>query len=1248
MKSLLLLTLTTLSLSAAPDWENQAIFRENKMPAHAVKMAFPTKEGALTKKRMESPFCLLLNGDWKFNWVNHPDKRPTDFFKADFDSSTWKTIPVPSNVELQGYGTPIYSNHPYPFKKNPPFVMTEPPKHFTTFNERNPVSSYLKTFTLPNSWDGRQTTITFNGVASAFYLWCNGQKIGYSQDSRTPAEFDLTQSLKKGDNTIAVEVYRHSDGSYLECQDFWRLSGIFRDVYLTSNPKEGITDFTIAATLDKNGKGLFSLSAQLTPASSDLSIPASLIDATGKTIFGGNLISQPNRTATLELDGLNITPWTAENPVLYTLLIPVGPEGNQPTHYYAQKIGFKTSEIKNGQLLINGKPIMIKGVNRHDHDPDTGHYITEASMRKDIELMKQLNVNTVRTSHYPNDPRFYELCDEYGLYVICEANIESHGMGYGKESLAKDPSWTAAHLDRVTNMIHAFKNHGSIIMWSLGNEAGDGVCFKACSQWIRESAPVKYPIHYERAEKKPHVDLYTPMYASLKECEKYARSEEKKPLAKQRPLIQCEYSHAMGNSSGNLWDYWMLFEKERLLQGGCIWDWVDQGLRKTKSPQGQLNQTGGHEIKVAGELHKEHGLTSGYATVTHNDKLNVQKNFAVAVHLRPGRSNWGDNPIVTKGDQSWSIKINKGRNLEFFIYDTNWRSVSAKLPENWQNNWHHLSASYDGKVIKLYLNGKEVASKDHQGSIKNSPYDIGIGRNTQYGNRPFDGQIKSVTIYDQAINPGANADASPEPIVDLDFTDFTTPEGQLEFFAYGGDYGDFPNDNNFCANGIVNSDRVPTPQAPEVFKTYQNLRLLDSKSGTGPVLALTLKNTSSFTNLSEYDAVVTTSFDGETHKEQKLPSVDISPGATGEITITPLDAIPHHPTEVYLTLELKLKADTSWAKAGHIVAREQISLSERSSPRTLLSTSDITEAKEKRSKLHLPEHPILVTEHRLSVTTDDHFINVRSGNTDLKFDKKNGQLTSYKIGDRELLASPLHLNFWRPPVDNDRANKFGNRSGMWRNAGPNAQVTAFKQSKEDGILRLEFDLKIPAGGTSGKLVYNIGTYGVIDVEVSISPKGKVGHIPRLGMQCTVPSSYNTVSWFGNGPHETYADRKAGGIIGRWKTTTDELFFPYIEPQETGNLTDLRHISLTNSDGQGFTATALGKDLLSGGTYPCLMSDLEGRRHPVDIPKRDIVTLNIDHDQVGVGGTNSWGARPLPKYEIAPKGTYQWSFRLQGE
>lgn len=1114
LASMILVTSSvTLASIADPDWENQNIFRINKEAPHCVKMPFPTKAGAMTQLRMKSPWCLLLNGNWKFNWVNHPDKRPVNFFKVDFDSSSWKTILVPSNVELKGYGTPIYVNTRYPFKKNPPFVMGEPPKHYTTYKERNPVSSYLKTFTLADDWKKRQTFITFNGVESAFYLWCNGQKVGYSQDSRTPAEFNLTPYLKDGKNSIAVEVYRYSDGSYLECQDFWRLSGIFRDVYLTSTPSTDLQDFSINATLNAKSEG--DLKIDFTPISyndeyEQVMVSLHLIGPDGNTITQPTIHLKLGQTNTLQskaLSRLKIKPWSAEHPHLYSLIMGITPikanlpnTDTVPTHYYHQKIAFKTSEIKNGQLIINGKPILVKGVNRHDHDPDTGHYITEASMRKDLELMKQLNVNTVRTSHYPNDPRFYELCDEYGMYVINEANIESHGMGYGKTSLAKSPEWGPAHLDRITNMVGAYKNYGSIIMWSMGNEAGDGVNFVKCSEWLRNQAPVKYPIHYERAGKANHVDLFTPMYAGHQGCINYCRKEEKKPLAQQRPLIQCEYSHAMGNSSGGLWDYWMIFEKERLLQGGCIWDWVDQGIRKTKLPAPNLSDASPSKntTQLQGKLNKSEGLGSGHIT-TNGKSLDTQTQISNLTTVQPDAGNDGDNPSTSKGGKGYALKINH----------------------------------------------KE----------------------------------------------------------------------ELEFFAYGGDYGDQPNNGNFCMNGVIASDRTLTPQAPEVHKSYQNVRLIDHKVDNGKLTA-TFWNSSTFTNLNSYDLFAIAVIDGKQVSAIKLHPLDIKPNGKGSISV-PVPTFKEK--EVHVRLEFRLRTDTIWAKAGHVVAREEIALSSRRYPVFTASTTP--------TKMSIENGQTILTQGDLTVAIDND----------------TAQVISLKKAGRELLAGPLHLNFWRPPNDNDRANRFTSRCKPWRDAGPNTKATLAKPNHKSIPT---YELKIPVRDTTGTLSYRLHG-GALEVSVTVNPKGKkLGNLPRVGMQCLIPNTYENFQWHGIGPHECYIDRRASGYVGIFDSKVKDLAYPYHEPQETGNRMDIRSMSLLNDKQQGLIITSLGDHLLQGGAYPCLMSDLEGPKHPCDIPNRDVTTVNIDLAQQGLGGINTWGARALSQHELKTKGTYQYAFRIE--
>jgi len=532
-------------------------------------MPFPTQQEAAAKPRLQSSWCQLLNGNWKFHHSGNPSAKPAGFEAPAFDDSGWKEIPVPSNWQLHGFGVPAYTNITYPFAKDPPRVMSEPPQQFSTFPlaNRNQVGSYRHRFTVPDAWKGRHTFIVFGAVDSAFYLWINGKKVGYSQDSRTPAEFDISPYLHDGDNLLAAEVYQFSDGSYLEDQDMFRLSGIFRDVYLWSAADLDVRDFQINLGLTDDYKaGTFQFSATVANRSATATRTSVSLDLTAPD---GSYVTRPtafadvpangDSTITYKLSTLanklsDIKPWSAEAPNLYTYHMTLKDAAGKEIAHYQGKTGFRRDEIRNGQLLHNGQPILIKGVNRHDHNPRTGHYLTEDDMRADLLLMKQANINAVRTSHYPNDPAFLGICDELGLYAVAEANIESHGMGFDKESLAKNPAWFEAHLDRIKNSVERDKNHPCVIMWSLGNEAGDGENFVKCSQWVHQRDPSR-PVHYEPGGHNAHVDVYSPMYATPEDCERYCRSEEKKPLDKQRPLIQCEYSHAMGNSTGNLVDY---------------------------------------------------------------------------------------------------------------------------------------------------------------------------------------------------------------------------------------------------------------------------------------------------------------------------------------------------------------------------------------------------------------------------------------------------------------------------------------------------------------------------------------------------------------------------------------------------------------------------------------------------------------------------------------------------------------------
>ena len=561
-----------------PVIENPNVVGINKLDARAT--FFPYNSVALAKEDniSKAENYLLLNGIWQFSYVDSPELRPIDFYKDNYNSSNWKTIKVPANWEVEGFGIPIYVNASYPFQKgelNPPDIP----------DGNNPVGSYKRTFDVPKNWDGKDLFIHFGAVKSAFYVWINGEKVGYSQDSKLPAEFNVTKFLKPGKNSIALEVYRWSDGSYLECQDFWRISGIERDVYLYARPKVQLADYFAKAGLENNyTDGVFDLSLDLKSIDSKIQKGNVFIELTrdNQSVFSqsSDYELKPNTTGKFNFKKNipQVKTWSAEIPNLYQLNIVIKDKNGNVLEAISKKVGFRTSEVKNGQYLVNGRPILFKGVNRHEHDPNTGHVISREDMLKDVKIFKEFNINAVRTAHYPNDPYFYELCDEYGIYVVDEANIESHGMGYDLDkTLANDPLWLNAHLQRVDRMVQRDKNHPSIVIWSLGNEAGNGYNFYQAYLSAKAIDNTR-PIQHERAVYEWNTDLFVPMYATPADIEAYAKDPKRT-----KPLVQCEYAHAMGNSMGGFKEYWDLYEKYDKLQGGFIWDFVDQGIRTVKN-----------------------------------------------------------------------------------------------------------------------------------------------------------------------------------------------------------------------------------------------------------------------------------------------------------------------------------------------------------------------------------------------------------------------------------------------------------------------------------------------------------------------------------------------------------------------------------------------------------------------------------------------------------------------------------------
>ena len=1022
---LFLVSAMRFSNAQTPDWENQTVFGINKLAPRVSSLPYADRDSARQGDTVRSQYVQSLNGDWKFHWSPDPTSRPKDFYRSGTDLSEWDTIPVPSNWQLQGYGVPLYSNIIFPFQKDPPRVMGQPPREYTNFEHRNPVGSYQRNFVLSKTWNGRHVYLQFEGVDSAFYVWINGQQVGYSQDSRTAATFEITQFLQSGENSIAVEVYRYSDGSYLEDQDFWRLSGIFRDVLLWSTDDVSLRDYFVRTDLDEqyhDAELLVDLEIRNSGQKNVMcQIQAELFSASGAvtlTTTSDNVQVVAGSTGKAKLKYLvgNPAKWSAEQPNLYQLVLTLLIDG-QVQEVQTCQVGFREIEIRDGLLHVNGQTIYLKGANRHEHDPRTGHTISVESMVRDIRRMKQFNLNAVRTSHYPDTPLWYTLCNRYGLYVIDEANIESHGMHYGEESLAKDPSWGPAHLARVQAMVERDKNHPCIITWSLGNEAGNGVNMMQCYDWVKKRDSTR-PVQYERAEfSDRNTDIRCPMYASVERIVKYAQSNP------DRPLILCEYAHAMGNSVGNLQDYWTAIEKYPPLQGGFIWDWVDQGLYKK------------------------------------------------------------------------------------------------------------------------------------------------------------------------------NADGT-------------------EFFAYGGDFGDLPNDADFCINGLVDPERRPNPHLWEVKKVYQNVKVTAEDLKVG---RFTVRNKYYFTNLDEFEAVWTLRKNGEAVQSGSLGRLDVPPQGQLQMEIphTALEAS----AEYFLTVQFKLPEAAPWADAGHVVAWDQLQL------------SDGDQQAEQISAKTTPQ-----------LAKMDAAFQVSDGLVAVLIDKQSGAVNSLLIGDVELLSQPLVPNFWKHPNNNQWGSKFPERLSVWKNEASERRLADIHAMTKGNSVIVHATYDLPVTQARYQLLYYFEGGGQLRVHAIYTPgKKKLPVMPRFGMKFAMPKQFKHVAWHGRGPHETYWDRKTGGELAVYHDTVDHWNHSYIRPQDVGNRTDVRWLTLTNKEGVGLKV--IGLQPLSISSWPFSQEDLEAAKHPHELPRREFNIIHIDWKLHGVGGDDSWGARTHPQYTIPADSSHEYEYVL---
>lgn len=765
--------LFSLSVSAKDFYKeitNPRLVSKNTEEARASFLPFADEQQAMKGNYKESPYFKSLNGTWKFLYSENPYEIPENFMSPALDDSEWANITVPGNWERQGFGIAIYTNTRWEFcaPNNPPYMAApNPPIVPETFN---PTGVYRTTFTVPEEWDGRRIFISIDGVKSAAYLYINGVEVGMSKDSKLPARYDITKYVKKGfSNQLTMRVFRWNDGTYLECQDFWRISGIERDVYIYSQPEVAISDFTVVSQLDKESytTGEFSLAVELknyTKKKADYKVAYKLFDAQGVEVNSGMCPGEITTDAVAEfsatIDG--VKPWSAEEPNLYTLVIKT--TSGDETEIISEKIGFRTVEIKNRQLLVNGQPILVKGVNLHEHNEFTGHYVDTALMIKDFELMKRYNVNTIRTCHYPQNELFYRLCDKYGFYVIGEANVEAHGMFYNlRNCIGNNPSFCDAIVNRCVEMVKRDKNHPSVIVWSPGNESGNGYCFYQAYVEMKKIDPTR-PIQYERADMEWNTDIFCPMYSTPADLIKYAND----PSA-DRPMIMCEYAHAMGNSLGNFQDYWDIIEKYDILQGGCIWDWVDQGFAEVDE-KGRKYWTYGGDYGPKGTPSDDNFLINGIVfpdrtTKPHSEEMKkVYQNIKFSI---PNKSvaqlvvknayfftslsayNFcyevvSNGKVVRKGtfklntapqaSDTVKIKLPKfAKGAEYFlnVYATQ-KEATSLVPENYLVAKEQIELTNGKSVIDIPVKGKalQLADADNKTVVSGEKFAITIDKAT--------------------------------------------------------------------------------------------------------------------------------------------------------------------------------------------------------------------------------------------------------------------------------------------------------------------------------------------------------------------------------------------------------------------------------------------------------------------------------------------------------------------------------------
>lgn len=1190
---------------------------------------------------------ISLNGNWKFFYSDTPEGIPTNFYEARFNDRRWDFIEVPSNWEMEGYGDRIFRNVATPFpvarrnagpnQRNDVFAVTVP----NVPREYNPTGAYRKTFTIPASWRDNQVFLRMEKTASASFVWVNGQEVGYNEGAQEPAEYNITRYLKSGTNTVAVLVTKYSDGYYLEGQDYWRLAGIFDDVNIYAAPNVRLFDWQVITDLDENYRdALLSVKFDVkkyenSPAGS-YKVKALLYDKSNRLISemeseGFSMGSPGKKQVKVEANIQNPLKWTSETPNLYDLKVQLLTDQGTVVDAVEQPIGFKETLIKGDLFTLNGVPIKVNATNSHMQHADLGHTMTEEIIRRDFEILKQFNFNAVRTSHYPPVNKYLQLANEYGLFIIDEAGVEAHATEYVSEM----PEFTEMYRDRVRRMVLRDRNYPCILFWSAGNESGEGFNIAEVVKEGKSLDPTRYWMYGGNRYSHSAEDIIGPRYPSPLELDMRIGQGFDNDT---RPSFMDEYLSVAGNALGGMEDYWNTIYSYPRTLGGAIWDFVSTGITEEirqvedKSPNNVPVHLMGNNIKlVTGKTGNAVNLNGHdqWVEVYRHDGLEIDGDkLTITMDVFPRKLNASGGQFITKGSNQYGIVQRGNDSLEFYIYTTEKQVLRAALPANWEDNWHKLTAVYDGQEMSLYINENLEASKQVSGKIKNFPFTISLGRDSEVDGSETpgymcDAMLDNVGIFKDAVLPSQVNPGDAEL-----WLDFEKEANHGTFLSYGA---------GARVYGHIWGNREIQPENWEMKKVGQPIvvTLLDPESGH-----VQIWNRNFFTNASQYDTKWYLEADNKVIQEGTL-QLNIDPMGKKVMQI-PYSKPTIEPGKEYrITVSSYLKEDKIWAKAGHEVAWSQLELPWK--------------------KDFEGNEP---TSSKATFTENDEQVVVKGTNFEYVFDKSVGALSSMVIDGKNMLKSPFLVSVWRAPMAND-VDSWGAmsaRTSNWKEGYGRFISTEFystgidkhtyfpvytKAFEANGKVYLNIRQNILFGdvpklgeniwGSQFNGIENIFTYIVNgNGEITINHTAKSYgsslplYYPRFGLTATLDASIDHVEWYGRGPQENYPGRKTGYKIGIYSSMVDEMYVPYIKPGDYGLRTDNRWVRMTDAQGKGLQFNV--NELFNFNAYPFSTDNLTKAIYTYQLQKQDGITFNLDYETTGVGDSS---AGVMRSYRVHP-------------